>query len=442
MGEMSYQGNISIPLMPTYFPLPVRDAQQLTLEVLQQAAGDAPDWVLLRELSLLQVEEDALYRPYGILSKGEQTKVQLAALFGREEAYPLIDEPTNHLDATGREAVSEYLRHKDGFLLVSHDRAFLNRCVDHIVSINRKDITLYKGDYDVFEQEMNRQNQFEMDENQRLQKDVKRLTESARRASRWSQSIEKSKYHIDQGSGRAADKGYIGARGAAMMKRSLNAQRRQEKVAEEKEKLLKNIEQVGTLKLSPLRHPKEMLVEVREARISYEDKVVSPSVSFTLRQGERLALTGKNGAGKSSVLKTLCGEAQAMQGYVSVVSGIRISYVPQSTEGLKGTFSDFVQRNSLDETLFKAILRNMDFGREQFDKTLCQLSEGQKKKILLAKSLCEPAHLYIWDEPLNYIDILSRIQVEKLIEAYQPTMILVEHDQAFLERICTGEVRL
>ena len=122
-----------------------------------------------------------------------------------------------------------------------------------------------------------------------------------------------------------------------------------------------------------------------------------------------------------------------------LASGLSISYVPQETDGLSGDMRNFIQSNGLDETLFKAILRNMDFGREQFEKDLGELSQGQKKKILLARSLCTPAHLYIWDEPLNYIDVLSRVQVEKLICGYGPTLLLVEHDKTFLNNVLTRE---
>ena len=90
----------------------------------------------------------------------------------------------------------------------------------------------------------------------------------------------------------------------------------------------------------------------------------------------------------------------------------------------------------------KQFLRKMDFEREQFEKRLEEYSAGQKKKVLLAKSLCEQAHLYIWDEPLNYIDVWSRMQIEELLLAYRPTMVLVEHDGAFHRKIATKTVTL
>ena len=441
LGSLAHGGSITMPLTPVYFPFAIGDMSQLTLFLMEEMIeGAAPEWKLKRELNLLQVDEDVFYRPFNTLSNGEQTKVQLAALFAREDVYPLIDEPTNHLDMLGREAVADYLRSKDGFLLVSHDRAFLNRCIDHVLSINRGGVTVIKGDFDTFSADMERQNRHELDENERLQKDIRRLNESARRTAEWSQNVEKTKYHV--AGDKAYDKGYIGARSADMMKRSLSTLRRQEWAAEEKSKLLKNIETVGELKLSPLAHPKQVLVDVREGQVCYGDKTVCRNLRFAVRQGERVALSGSNGSGKSSVLKSICGLSNALRGEVSLASGLKVSYVPQSTESLRGNLRGFLAEQGLDETLFKAILRNMDFGRQQFDKELGELSQGQKKKILLAKSLCEPAHLYVWDEPLNYIDILSRGQIEQLIVSFQPTLLLVEHDRAFLDKVCTSVVEL
>ena len=129
-------------------------------------------------------------------------------------------------------------------------------------------------------------------------------------------------------------------------------------------------------------------------------------------------------------------------GTITIGSGIVISYVPQDTSHLKGTLSDFAEDNHIDESLFKAILRKMNFERVQFEKNIETFSEGQKKKVLIAKSLCEKAHLYVWDEPLNFIDIYSRIQIEQLIKEFQPTIIFVEHDKIFRDTVATKIVQL
>ena len=435
MGYMSFEGAIDLPLEAAYFPYEVPDASLPALDVLRKAAPRAQEWRILREWQLLGIGEEALDRPFATLSRGEQTK----ALFAREDAYPLIDEPTNHLDAHGRELVARYLRRKDGFLLVSHDRAFLNGCVDHVLALNRSDAWVMQGNYDAWQDRFDRQNAWEQARNEDLRRDIARLEESARRAVKWGERCERGKFQVSPSEAAAVDRFYVGARSAALMKRSTSTQRRRERAVEERRGLLHNVERVGELRLTVLRHPKETLVRVEEGVVRYDGRVVCEGLRFDIRRGDRVALTGPNGAGKSSVLRALCGAGGALEGKVSLASGLVVSYVPQEAEGLCGGMRDFIQRNGLDETLFKAILRNMDMSREHFDQDLSELSQGQKKKLLLARSLCTPAHLYLWDEPLNYIDVLSRRQVENLILRYAPTLLVVEHDARFLETVCTRE---
>lgn len=438
-GDYPYQGKIDLPLRPAYFPFSVPDPTQTTLTVMETAAESEPSWRLTKEAELLKLNADTLNRPFCTLSKGEQTKALLCALFARRDAYPLIDEPTNHLDMHGRELVAGYLRKKDGFLLVSHDRAFLNRCVDHVLSINKTGLQVLQGDYDTWQEQFDRQNEYEAKRNESLRKDAARLAESARKAAQWSQNAEKGKFHVAESQVASLDRGYVGARSAAMMKRSLNTVRRRERAIEETKSLLLNVERVGELKLRKLEHPKRELVSVENGQVHYENRIVCDAIRFAVRQGDRVALTGGNGSGKSSVLKTLCGLSHALSGDLKIAGGLVISYVPQETDSLHGDLRDFIRSGALDETLFKAILRNMDFPRELFDRDMGGYSQGQKKKTLLAAGLCRPAHLYIWDEPLNYIDVLSRRQVEELILAFQPTLLIVEHDRRFLERISNRE---
>ena len=114
----------------------------------------------------------------------------------------------------------------------------------------------------------------------------------------------------------------------------------------------------------------------------------------------------------------------------------------QSTEHLKGSIKNFVQEVKIDESIFKAMLSKMGFSKLDFETNLEEMSEGQKKKVLIAKSISEQANIYIWDEPLNYIDILTRIQIEDTILNYKPTLIFVEHDETFIEKVATKIVNL
>lgn len=314
--------------------------------------------------------------------KGEQTKALLVAMFLKENSFLLIDEPTNHLDAEARKKLSNYLR-----------------------------------------------------------KDINRLSEAAKRTSNWSNEVERSKKGTTN-SGSKLDKGYVGHKAAKMMKRSKLIESRQQAAIEEKSKLLKNIESSDSLKISQLVYHKNKLVELENVSIYYGDTIVCKDANFSIEKGDRIALKGKNGSGKSSLIKLICGEDINYTGNLNKGSQLKISYVSQDTSHLKGNLTDYALNNSIDESLFKAILRKLDFSREQFEKDMSSFSGGQKKKVLIAKSLCEKAHLHIWDEPLNFIDIISRMQIEELLLEYSPTLLFVEHDSEFCKNIATKTFEL
>ena len=434
LGKYEYSGQISSPEEFTYFPFAVEHPEWNTRAVAERVCPGVQEWELLRELSLLEVEEDVLDRPFSTLSNGEQTKVLLAALFLNEDRFLLIDEPTNHLDEQARRTVSRYLSRKRGFILVSHDRAFLDQCVDHILSINKTNIEIQRGNFSSWQENKSRRDQFELAEHEKLQKETRRLAETAKRAAGWSDALEKTKYGT-RNAGLRPDRGFIGHKSAKMMKRAKAAEERRSRAAEEKAKLLKNLEEEETLKIHPLEYRTETLAEAVDLRIRYRERVVCGPLNFKIERGECVALCGRNGCGKSSVLKLVAGKDVPHEGILRTGSGLRISYVPQEASFLSGDLKEFAEKRRIEEPLFKAILRKLDFSRMQFEKNMEEYSAGQKKKVLIAASLCEEAHLYLWDEPLNYIDVLSRIQIERLIREFRPAMLLVEHDSAFLEEI-------
>lgn len=438
MGNYPYQGTIVSSVPFDYFPYPVADQTQWTQDVLQSVCPQAQSWELLRELSYLDVDSEVLFRPFATLSKGEQTKVLLAALFLKEGHFLLIDEPTNHLDTQARDLVSAYLRRKQGFILVSHDRHFLDGCVDHILSLNRANITVQNGTFSTWLENFNRQQAFEQAQKERLQKDIARLRKAARQTSVWSDRIEEKKY----GAG-PVDRGYIGHKAQKMMKRAKTIEARQQQAIQAKSGLLQNWEPLESLKLSPLpcRGDRPLAV-FSQVKVQYCGRDVCGPVSFALHPGERVVLDGKNGSGKSSLLKVLLGESIPHSGIITTSAGLVVSYVPQDTAHLNGLLSHFAEEHHLDESLFKGILRKMGFERVQFEKKMEAFSAGQKKKVLLAASLCQPAHLYVWDEPLNFVDLHTRLQITSLLRQAQPTMLFVEHDRAFQEEIATQKISL
>ena len=442
-GEYPYSGTISASVEFEYFPYEVANLSRTGLEVVREIAPEAEDWEIQRELGLLDLAERSLELPFSSLSNGERTKVLLAAMFLKENAFLLIDEPTNHLDLEGRRKLGSYLARKRGFLLVSHDRAFLDQCVDHILAINRTNIEIQRGNFSSWWENRRRQDAFELARQEKLQKDIGRLTESARRASGWSDWTEKSKFGVDKTGAMAADRGFVGHKAAKLMQRSKSIQRRREEAVEEKKQLLQNLERQEALAVTPLPcRTGARLAEFRDVAVCYNGRRVCREITFEVLAGERIALQGANGCGKSSLLKLLLGEEIPHSGTVETMSGLVVSYVSQNTDHLRGSLTEFVRTQGLDGSRFRTILRKLDVPREQFEKDLADYSSGQKKKVLLAASLCTQAHLYVWDEPLNFIDVISRMQVEDLLLACRPTLLFVEHDARFCDEIATRRIRI
>ena len=443
-GNYEYQGTIATSVDFEYFPFEVSDISKNTIDVVEEVYPAYEFWKLLREMSYLEISEEVLFRPFETLSHGERTKILLAALFLKENAFLLIDEPTNHLDMEGRRCVMEYLQKKKGFILVSHDRKFLDGCIDHILSINRTNIEVQKGNFSSWYENKQKRDQFEMAENEKLKKEISHLKAAARRTDAWAKKSENSKIGYDpvkqeNWNGRRP---FIGEKTRKMQARRKDIKGKQEKAINEKAGLLKNMEEIESLKLWPRQHVKQQLVRLDKVQIRYNEKPIFKPVTFEINQGERIALKGKNGCGKSSILKLIYEESMEYQGEFYKVKDLKISYVSQDTSMLQGSLREFANQKEIDETLLKTVLRKLDFSREQLDKPMETYSGGQKKKVLIAGSLCEKAHLYLWDEPLNFIDVFSRIQMEELLLKFQPTMLFVEHDQTFLENVADRIINL
>ena len=183
-------------------------------------------------------------------------------------------------------------------------------------------------------------------------------------------------------------------------------------------------------------------LSVEKISAGYGGHPILADVSFQLEQGCMMGILGANGCGKTSLLRLLMGEELPFCGQLERASGLRLSLVPQDASFLQGNLCDYLQECGIDQSRCLSILRNLGFEREQFDLPMQQYSQGQKKKVLIAKSLCEQAHLYLWDEPLNYIDIFSRIQLEQLVADFEGTMLFVEHDSAFCRAVATDTVNI
>lgn len=434
--KYEYVGTISKNIEVDYFPFEIKNKEKMAIEIVNSIAPNAEDWEIIKELNLLNTDCEILYRSFNLLSGGEQIKILLVSLFLKGNNFLLIDEPTNHLDIETRENLSKYLNRKQGFILVSHDRNFLDKVVDHIISINNTNIEIMQGNFSTWKENKDRQDNFELTQNEKLRKDINRLETASKNAAGWSNKVEKSKYK-NSGADGMIDRGYVGHQAAKMMKKSKVIEKRIDKKIEEKSNLLNNIDRDDALKIIPLETRKNPLILVKDLQIEYDNKLIFNKISFEINSGDRIAITGKNGVGKSSILKLFLGEKIEYNGFFKKSNDLKISYVSQNTDNLVGSLKEFIRKSQVDESIFKAMLVKMGVSNSEFDKNIQEMSEGQKKKILIAKSISEQANIYIWDEPLNYIDILTRIQIEDAILKYRPTLIFVEHDENFIQKVST-----
>ena len=459
-------GVLKLPEHVTMFPLTVEHKNALTLKVIRELIGPIDqieaemeyltgctdekslirygdlmelyeyyqgynlDTLIKKELYHLNMSPEILSRPYQSLSGGERTKVQIAAMFLKPQHYMLIDEPTNHLDMLGRAELSDYLSHKSGFALVSHDQAFIDDCCDHILAIGKNEITIEKGNYSSWDENRRQFESFELSKKEKLTKETKQLEKAALIARGYSVNKEKQK------SG-AMDKGFVGARSARLMKRAKSLEKRRSDKLDEARNLLSGYEKVRRLELRQTDIRAQNYLKVHDMSFSYGTKVILNKMSFEINKGDRIWLRGENGAGKSTLLDILNGQITTREGYIHKHSELRISRAYQDMPVLKGLVSDYLEQYKTELTGFVRMLDYFNMDVAYLDRRIETLSEGERKKLDIARALSSDAPLFIWDEPLNYMDYHFRIQLEEAVLKYEPTIIFVEHDRTFAHKIAT-----
>ena len=439
--QLEYRGEIIKQINFVYFPQKVTEHNLTVIEMLNKQT-QFEEWQVRKELALLDIREDILNLSFDDLSGGEQTKILLALLFADKNNFPLIDEPTNHLDITAREIVANYLRtKKQGFILISHDRAFIDAVVDHVLAIERKKILLYQGNYQSYEMQKKLADDLQQQQNEKAQKEVTRLKQTYREKEKWAKSRE------SVGKGKNKRKLKISSRpddtvAKNQMRRAKAIETRMDKKVKEKEQVIKNIDFVEQLNINFKSDHHNSLIKVNKLSLMIGNYKLFKPISFEVKKNEQVAIAGKNGVGKTSLIKTLFGKSKVnYTGTSEIANNISVSIIRQSFDE-RGTLTDFADRNKIDYQELLNILRKLGTERETFVNRIEDMSLGQKKRIEVARALLIPATLYVWDEPLNYLDVYNRQQLEQLISVYRPTLLLIEHDEHFLSSIGATRIEL
>ena len=352
------------------------------------------------------------------LSGGQRTRLALARLLLVQPDLLLLDEPTNHLDIDTLGWLEQYLRTYAGaMIIVSHDRYFLDAIVTAIVEIERHASKRYTGNYSRF-MELKAAD---------FERNIKLYEQQQKEISRMEEFIQ---------------------RNIARASTTRRAQSRRNALAR-----IERLEKPGALRSasftfrSERRSGKEVM-QLYDAAVAPHESMdpLIQNVSMEIRRGERVALLGPNGIGKTTLLRALIGQLPLRRGSVRWGAGVSIGYYDQEQRGLTMTntvleevWSAFPRKN---ETEIRTVLGNFLFSGEDVRKTINALSGGEKARVALAKLMLKQANVLVLDEPTNHLDLMSREVLEAALEEYDGTMLFVSHDRYFLNRIADRIVEL
>ena len=406
---------------------------QSILENYLQIDGFEMESRIKREVNMMHLSEELLERDFDSLSGGEKTKMLIISLFLRKKTYILLDEPTNHLDMDGKRTLSEYLKHKTGFLIVSHDRQFLDIVTDHIMAINKADITLEKGNYSTWKDNRDKTEVFELRTKVRLEKEITSLEKRSVQNRNWAAAAEKEKNpYANHNRGN-------GSRAAKFMRQAKASESAMEKNIQNKRELLKNYEVVQDLILEQQNTEIITLVSVKNLNFRYSKEYILQNLSLKVNIGDRIWVRGLNGSGKSTLLKILGKYITAEN--ITFHENLSITEIFQEPVWTSGFAKDFFMDGPGLEK-FKNLCECLDIDAETLKRPIETFSSGEVKKIETARALALDNQLILMDEPLNYMDVYFREQLEKAILTYQPTIVFVEHDERFGYNVATKIIDL
>lgn len=360
-----------------------------------------------RVLIGLGYKEDWWEKDATTLSGGQKTRLMLAAALVRNPDFMILDEPTNHLDIVMTQWLEGYLREfRGGLIVVSHDRAFLDNVATRILEMEGGKLQSFKGNY------------------------TKYLEQKAIQT----QTLEAAY---------AAQQDYI-ARTEAYIRRFKAGIK--SKMARGRQSQLDRLERINApvyneefeLRLPPAAECADRVLIMEDLTIGYGDNVLAKGINLTLRRGEKAALLGANGTGKTTLLKTILGEVDPLKGRAKIGNRVQIGYFSQTYERLnpkQTLLENFVIEYGFTEEHTRSMLGGMLFHGDDVFKEIGTLSGGQKARLVLLKLVLDGANCLVLDEPTNHLDIMARETVEAALTAFDGTVLVVSHDRYFVNEI-------
>lgn len=364
----------------------------------------------------LQINEKMLNQNYNDLSGGEKTIVNLGALLLKEPSILLLDEPTNHLDMEKLEWLEKFLKeYKGTILMVSHDRYFLDKVATKTILLENGKEKIYLGNYSYFLKEDEKRTLAEFENYKNQQKMIKKMKESIKTLRKFGELAKNEMFF---------------------------------KRAKSIEKKLAKIEQLPQVDLEQKtllnfklnidsRSGKDVVI-INNLNKNFESKNIFENANLQIHYGEKIALIGKNGTGKSTLLKIIVNEDCEYTGEIKIGQSVNIGYIPQEinfeddNQTILNFFEQFDNRN---ETEIRTSLAKYMFRGNDVFKKVSSLSGGEKVRLILAKLLKQNINFLILDEPTNHIDIETRELLEEAIKEYSGTVLFVSHDRYFINNL-------
>lgn len=354
--------------------------------------------------------------PFDRLSGGEKTRVNLGRLILEDTDILLLDEPTNHLDLHATEWLEDYISHFKGTVVaISHDRYFLDRAVTRIIEINGGKAEFYSGNYSFYAVEKEKRYQEKLKQYEKEQAKISQLTEAADRLRLWA---------------------FMG--NDAMYKRAFSMEKRIERMRTTDRPTKRR---KMDARFSSVEFRGDEVLTLRNLAKSFGDKHLFEGISLKVEGGERIALIGDNGTGKSTLIKMIMDEEYPDDGRIKLGPAIKPAYLPQIihfdhpnwnlVENLQAV------KKGMTETSARNRLASYDFRGEDVFKSVSVLSGGEQSRLRLCMLMDEEINFLILDEPTNHLDIDSREWIEDAVESFDGTLLFVSHDRYFINRFAT-----
>ena len=359
---------------------------------------------------------DLFSRVFTELSGGEQTKVSLAYMLLQKPDLLLLDEPTNHLDLFAVEWLEQFLKEYTGTVIViSHDRYFLDEVVTKIFDLEDGEIHVYHTNYSQFVEEKEERLLQEFQAYQEQQKKIKKMKEAIKRLREWANQANPPN--------------------EGLHKRARNMERALERIEKLKRPILER-KQMGLQFEGQERSGKDVVV-MKEVSKGFAGRPLFEQANLHVRFQERAAIVGRNGTGKTTLLKLLLEEINPDVGEIRIGSSVKIGYLSQHTYGnvKSNVLEAFREYVAVTEGEARHILAKFLFYGPAVFKKVTQLSGGEKMRLRLAQLMYQDINFLILDEPTNHLDIESREVLEEALEQYNGTILAVSHDRYFLNKL-------